>query len=865
MSLAPPPPPFRITSRPFLVAAVALGAGVGLAETAPSVGVGTWLGGVFLVALGAGVYALRTRRRLVALHALAGSLVVIAGMVGLGAARDAASRAEAPDGLAAAARSAQTASDAVRGRDSDDAAPITLWARVADVPEASPFSIRFVARVDSARRGATAAPVSGGVQVSLRIPQAPAFGGPTPPAPVYPALHVGDRVRLVGALGALPQRRNPADFDYGAHLRRQGVAAMLTVETEDAVTFLGPATGFADRFAFTVQRHVRRAVARHIPTAEARAVALALLVADWSRLDDTTVAAFRETGLLHLLSVSGLHLVLVGLALYGLLGPLLRRMRVPRRPAEWTRTVLTLAVMLGYVVVAGSGVPVVRAFVMATVLVVGRTLERRVDTLNGLGLAALMLLLWRPGALFGVGFQLSFAAVAALVACTPVVTAWLPAALTRGTARAFVTGSVVGSAIATLATGPILLAWFGRLPFAGVLLNLPAIPLTSAALGASLGSAAFAGWFPAAADLFGAVAAASVRGLLWTSTWGAYALGGLTVERFVTSPFTLAAMAALVLTAAVWPRVVARRRLVLASVALIAAGAWATVASGEARPHLDAVFLDVGQGDACLLTLPNGRTVLIDAGERTPRRDEGARTVVPHLARFGVRHVDALVMTHPHADHIGGADAVMQAVSVGMLVHNGQIDGSPMWTETLRTADSLGVPTQAAVAGDALRLDPTVRIRIIGPSRGLAASGEANEASVILLVEYGRTRWLFAGDAETGAEAEVVARYAHLLRADVVKVGHHGSRTSSSVPFVAAASGVRPGARLVSARAQGTAPAFAVVSVARRNRHGLPDEEPVTRWLTAGADVVQTADQGAVWLRSDGDRVSRIDWRGDAR
>ena len=865
MSLAPPPPPFRISSRPLLVAALALGTGVVLAEMLPAVDASTWLSGIAALALGAGIYAIRTRQRFVTLHALVSSLVVIGGMVGLGAARDVAFRAEAPDGLATAARTAQAAADAVRGRETDDAAPITLWARVADVPEASPFSIRFVASVDSAQRGALVAPVSDHVQVSLKIPQPPAFGGEAPPAPVYPALRIGDRVRLVGALAALPVRRNPADFDYGAHLRRQGISALLTVETEDAVTFLDPATGLADRFTFAVQRHVRRAVARHIPTAEAQAVALALLVADWSRLDDTTVAAFRETGLLHLLSVSGLHLVLVGLAVYGLLGPLLRRMRVPRRPAEVTRAALTLALMLGYVVVAGSGVPVVRAFVMAAVLVVGRTLERRVDTLNGLGLAALLLLLWRPGALFEVGFQLSFGAVAALVACTPVVMAWLPVWMTRGGARAFVTSSIVASAIATLATGPILLAWFGRLPFAGVLLNLPAIPLTSGALGASLGTVACAGWFPAAANLFGACAAACVRGLLWTSTLGSKVLGGLTVERFVTSPFTLTAMAALVLTVAVWPRAVARRRLVLASVAFIAAGTWATAFSGEARPHLDAVFLDVGQGDACLLTLPNGRTVLIDAGERTPRRDEGARTVVPHLARFGVHRVDALVMTHPHADHIGGADAVMRAVSVGMLVHNGQADTSPMWTETLRTADSLGVRTQAASAGDALRLDPTVRIRVLGPSRVLAASNESNEASVILLVEYGRTRWLFAGDAETAAEAEIVSRYASLLRADVVKVGHHGSRTSSSVPFVAAASGVRPDGRLVSARAQGTAPAFAVVSVARRNRHGLPDEEPVTRWLTAGADVVQTADQGAVWLRSDGERVSRIDWRGDAR
>ena len=861
MPLVPPPAPLRVSSRPLLVASVAFALGVVLAEHAPGVPSGAWLAAVGAVVVGAGAYAVSSRRRLVTLHALAVAAVAVGGVAGLGAARLAAFRTPDADSLDAAARGASAAADAVRGRDTDTAAPITVWARVASVPVASAYSIRFAAQADSARRETVAGTVTGRVQVRLTIPQASPWGGPPPPKPVYPALRLGDRVRLTGRLAAPEARRNPADVDFGAYLRGQGVTATLSVDAEDAVVFLGPATGLRDRLALGVQRHIRRAVARHVPTADAQAVALALLVADWSRLDGSTVAAFRETGLVHLLSVSGLHLVFVGLALYALLGPLLRRLRIPRRGAEWTRAALTLAVMAVYVVVAGSGAPVVRAFVMAAVLVVGRTMERRVDTLNGLGLALLGLLLWRPAALFEVGFQLSFAAVAALVACAPILTAALPAWATRGPARRSVASSLVASVVATLGTGPVLLAWFGALPLSGVLLNVPAIPVTSAALGASLGVSVCAGWWPAGADLFGAFAALCVHLLLAISRFGADELGWMTVERFVTDPFVLAALAAGVLTAAFWRRAHARPKLVLAAVACLALASWTQVARGDARPRLDAVFLDVGQGDACLLTLPNGKTLLIDAGDRTDRRDEGLRTVVPHLTRFGVRRVDAFVATHPHADHIGGAASVLRNVAVGRLVHNGQAGGEGVWRETLAVADSLGVPTQAAVAGDTLDLDPSVRIRVIGPSRALASDGEANEASVVLLVEYGATRWLFAGDAETAAEAEIVARYAHLLRADVVKVGHHGSRTSSSVPFVAAASGVRPGASLVSARGSGVA--FAVVSVSQRNRHGLPDEEPVMRWLVAGADVVQTADAGAVWLRSDGTRVERIDWRGN--
>ena len=860
MPLTPPPPPLRLTSRPLLVAAVALAVGIVAARLAPA-GPGAFLAGITALAVAAGTYGLASRHRLVTLRGLAVAAVVLGGTAGLGAARLAAFETPRADSLDAAARSASAEAETVRGRDADTAEPITLWARVASVPVASAWSVRFTARTDSAERGDVRGPARSLVQVSLDVPGAPAWGGPVPAQPVYPALHVGDRVRLTGALLAPPTRRNPADFDYGAHLRRQGVAATLRVEAADGVVFLAPARGVLHRLAFGVQRHVRRAVARHVPGPDAQAVALALLVSDWSRLETSTVEAFRETGLLHLLSVSGLHLVFVGLALYGLLGPLLRRTRVPRRTAEWTRALVTVAVMFVYVVAAGAGAPVVRAFVMASVLVVGRASERRVDTLNGLGLAALVVLLWRPTALFDAGFQLSFGAVAALVAATPTLTAWLPAAWTRAGVPKAVTSSLVASTVATLASTPVLLATFGRLPLAGVVLNLPAIPLTSGALGASLGAVLCAGWWPAGADLFGAAASACVDALLWTTALGAEGLAAWTVEAFVTGPSMLAALAMPVLVLAFWTRRGARASLALGAVACLALGAWTGVARGDDRPVLDAVFLDVGQGDATLLRFPGGHAVLVDAGERTDRRDEGLRTVVPHLARYGVRRLDAVVATHPHADHIGGIAAVLRAVPVGRLITNGQA-GDAMWAETQRLADSLGVPEQAVTAGDTLDFGPSVRVRVLGPSQALAAAGGTNEASVVLLVEYGATRWVLAGDAETAAEAEIVAHYARLLRADVVKVGHHGSRTSSSLAFVAAASGVAPGASLVSARTQRrSTPRYAVVSVARRNRHGLPDEEPVMRWLVAGASVLQTADEGAVWLKSDGETVERVNWR----
>jgi competence protein ComEC len=583
-----------------------------------------------------------------------------------------------------------------------------------------------------------------------------------------------------------------------------------------------------------------------VPDDASRAILLALLLADKSGIETDTMEAFRETGLMHLLAVSGLHVALVGLALFAFLKPILGRLGVSYRRAEWTRAAVTLALLVVYALVTGGSVSVVRAVVMTAVVLVGRAMERRVDTLNALAFAAIGLLVWRPEALFEVGFQLSFGAVAALVTLSPVLNTWVPEAWTRRAAGRWLVASVVASTAATLGTAPALLVHFGRLPLAGLILNAPAIPLTGAALGSALAAAVTYGVAPGVASLFGAFASAATQGLLVVSAWGADALAWSTLDGYLDNLWVVAAMVGAMGAVALARRPVASRRVALAAAALGVVGLGASVP--EAAPRLDAVFLDVGQGDATLLSLPGGGHVLIDAGVASPYGDEGARTVVPHLRRYGVRRLDALVLTHADADHIGGAASVLRAVAVGRLVVNGQHGETDLWRETLRIADSLGVPVVAATAGDTLAIDPAVQIRVLGPTRSRAAGGDANEASVVLHVRYGATRWLLTGDAEHGGEADLVARYGSLLDADVVKVGHHGSRTSSTPGLVAAAG----------------RPQWAVVSVAARNRYGLPDAEPLMRWHASGAAVVQTADAGAVWLRSDGATITRVDWRGDA-
>ncbi len=820
--------PIRWRSRPALGVAGCFALGIGGAHVASGVGFWTWVG----IAAGAALVTVASvgwaRRRLVSLGSLAATLGLGIALTALGGAWLSAWQQLPADHIAHLA--ARTTF------------PIELTGTVADHPVEAERGVRFTLTADSAAPAETYLPVQGNVQVALWQPRDEEV-----PRIDYSGLQAGDRVRVLGTLRPLAPRRNPADFDYGAYLARRGIHATLAGYDSTALAVIGSEAGLQDRIANAVRAHTRHALQTHVRADEPRAVLSALLLADRSRIDRETRATFAATGLMHLLAISGLHVLLVGMALYGLLKPVLHRLGWSWRRVEVVRAAVTLAVLGLYVVATGAPPSAVRALVMATLLIVGAATERAPNTLNALGVAALALLMVRPTFLFDVGFQLSFAAVGAIVTLVPVFEGGIPAWWTAGRARRWVTGMTLVSLAATLGTMPVLLFHFGRVPLAGLVLNLAAIPATTVTLAGGLFTVLFGGWAAPLADLAGASAEVGATVLFWVSRAGAEWLAWSNVGGYVQSGWYLGAMTLGLLALAFGLRPRVRWRLVAAAGCLAAFGVWQPVWTGDAQPDLEVVFFDVGQGDAALLSLPNGRHLLVDAGVRDPYTDAGARTLLSHLRRHGINRLDAVVVTHPHADHFGGLPALLREIEIGQVVHNGQPYGSHLYAETFGLMDSLGVRNHTVVGGDSLALDPAVHLQVLAPDIAPHLGAEANDGSVVLKVTYGGTSFLLTGDAEHAAETDLVAQYGDLLRSDVVKVGHHGSRTSSTPALVE--------------RVIGDGAPLAVVSVAKRNVHGLPDAEVLDRWQDAGATVLQTWAEGAVWLRSDGQRVERVAWR----
>jgi competence protein ComEC len=704
----------------------------------------------------------------------------------------------------------------------------TLTGRVIGAPQRTVDRTQLRLRIDSAHTAGGAEAMHGDVRLTAQHP--------------FTGWAEGQCVQVSATLTLPPLPRNPAEFPYATYLRRQGIRSVGIVDSLHRVVLLAPPR--RDVGWRTSTRHsLGEILDRRVHDAEARSILRALLIGDRSQLDESHRQNLARTGLAHLLAVSGLHVLLVGMLLYHHLGSLLNRTGWSWSAREHVRGTIVLIVLVGYAQIVGPTASVVRAVTMAGGFLLAQPLQRPSYPLNGLSLAGVVLLYARPAALFDAGFQLSFAAVASLVILVP---SWRPENAEKSGLRRIggrLWESIAVSLAATLGTALITAAHFGQIPLAGIALNTVAIPATSVSLLSGILLLITDRWGEQIPSALAAVSEATATLVLGLAAWGERWLPALNIAVPTLPPGWAIGCACLVGVVAAWRA--PRWRWRLAAAAVVVFSLDIGLRAGK-NPELSVLFFDVGQGDAALVRLPGGRTLLIDAGPRDRFVDRGERTLVPHFARYGIHRIDNVLITHPHSDHLGGLPAVLRSVPVGRLLVSGSAYRSELVDEVARLVDSLHVPVRSLVVGDTLRLHPSVHALVLGPSPALISDENPNEASVVLRLQFGETVFLFLGDVERGGEHMLVERSGPWLAADVVKVAHHGSETSSTprlVARVAADSG------------------WALVSVAKRNRYGLPSDAVLTRWRAAGSRVLETSAEGAIWLRSDGETIRTIPWR----
>ncbi|MFN3431349.1 MAG: DNA internalization-related competence protein ComEC/Rec2 [Candidatus Sericytochromatia bacterium] len=634
------------------------------------------------------------------------------------------------------------------------------------------------------------------------------------PSPERP--RVGDRWAFAGRLSRPGGAINPGGFDAAAHLARQGIFATYHAET---ATRIGPDGGWWALGAVDSLRcRLIDGLGAGLPPDRAALLGSLVLGGGAAPVAEETAQAFRRLGLAHLLAASGAQVGLIaGLVYAGARAAGLSAVPSAAFTAPW---------LVIYLLLTGAPPGMVRATLMGLVGLLGLALGRKNVPFAAFYLTAFGMLVADPTCLFDLGWQFSLLATYGLLR----LGRYMAEHPLPGSAAAW--SMLLVPVVAWAWVTPWQIGIFHTWSWLALPANWLAGPLILALTPWGLFVAALGGVWPQAAAWLAPLTRLPLDGLVALVDWMA-ASPAIEASHAGWPVWGLLALYGALLGG------LRHRRTALVLGVVAAIGTLPPLRPGE----LELAFLSVGQGDAIAIRTPRGRWILVDGGPADDDFDAGKAHVLPYLRRMGCQRIDLMVATHAHQDHVGGLPAVAAALPVERAWEAGQPETCDGNLGLLATWLMGGVPWATPSPGRSIELDG-VRLTALAPRPG---SRSTNDGSVVVRLDHGAFSALLTGDAETESERAMVESGAR-LKADVLKVGHHGSTTSTSPAFLRA-----------------VAPSLAIVSAGKRNRFGHPRPSTMRRLRQAGVASLRTDLAGAILVRSNGRRwrwtTGLQDWR----
>lgn len=701
--------------------------------------------------------------------------------------------------------------------------PITLTARISDVPEFDGEKVTYRAQMLSAKTADGAVSKLNGSVLIYSYGQPASYG-----AQFY------DVVEFKTKLTLPREEMNEGNFDYATYLKGKNI--FVTAETkEPVIANLGRQSGSFSLLTpvYTFKAEALRLIDKYL-AGEEKELIKALLLGVKTNLSEETETDFRRAGLSHVLAISGLHLNILLLYLSALTA------LIPRKSRRIAAPVLNILMALFMIFVTGGSASVSRAAIMLIFANLANLLFRERDHLHALLLSGLLMLVINPANAYSISFQLSFLSTLGIV----LFAGRLSHFLLRFVRVRYLSDSIAITLCAQLFTLPVIAYVFNEISTLAILSNLLVVPFLPLLTISAILFLAAAFLLPFAANWFAGFVFIITRAVLFlvhmlsNIPFSLVTVGG---KRFV---IWFAAIALIVVFACILVKTRQTAERIAACCAMLVAVCCALVFQGIGSPGLEVTFLNVGQGDAALIRTPKGQTVLIDGGgSSSPSSDTGKYIIQPYLLRQGITSLDYAVVSHFHDDHTEGIISLLKTFDIGsLIVPNCETPDNDVRDDVLSTAVSQHVPIYYFSTGSRVHLDSGVKLETYSPQSSLFY--DDNNASLVLRLTYGESDILFTGDIE----AETESALAEVLpQTDVLKTPHHGSNTSSTAPLLDT---VRP--------------QIAVISVGEDNKYGHPSPETIDAFQRRGIRFFRTDQSGTITLKATADGTIRIQTRKEA-
>lgn len=650
---------------------------------------------------------------------------------------------------------------------------------------------------------------------------------------LYNKLVPGNKVRIEGTFQKGREDRNPGEFNYDNYLHSKGISGLLFVNDDYDVKIIAWNSSLFQTVIFSARKFVDSQI-NSLHNSQTAGLLRGLLLADRSNIDYETKTEFVNSGVMHILAVSGLHVGYIALIFVVVLG----------RFNIFIRSILTIVGLIAFLFLTGMPASVFRAVVMSVVVIFAYMTNRSSNIFNSLVIAAFIVLALNPEEIFSAGFQLSFLAVLSIAVIYPIIQKVINSLQLKSKVVNSILLFMGVSLSAQIGTLPLTLIYFGKLSLVSLLTNLIVIPLAGVIVGIAILTLTLSMFITSIAVLY-----ASANEIIVFTLYKIISFAGSNQYSFIPiKNFTLydsaIFYAAIVLTILGLTKLKSSTGKMIIMILVIANAVLLSSFDNKnllEKGKLSVMMIDVSQGDAALIKFPNGQTALIDGGYASFYFDNGERIIKPLLNHLDIDRIDFALVTSMTQESFGGFISLIKNGIVRKIIKQLSDSSSIVDIKFEELIRERKIPIKY-FRKEIWEIGKVKMYFLNGENSASFIGTKHNQTDVIKIV-YGTTSFLFPGNIENVTEYFCRDEYKDFLKSDVLKISNNGSMNNTSIEFL-----------------QAVKPEISLISVANQNKFGNKFPLVLERLKKLGSQIYRTDEEAAVLLQSDGVKISKVSW-----